>query len=280
MIYSCTAAIKMSEHLNDYYLELAAATPLPSVESLVNSNTLLAPPKVHTRSQTLARLSVTTPQVLSLQPSVAEKSKTKKRKPVFTIFVDRTAADNLALPLPKTPKRSRFSSPRTPLGERSSSANLTPRPSPRLPDTPYPLSPADPYWEDVENYAPATYVAPPEIRRGPPLPPITPDHSPLPHSARALRPRPLQSGRPWTLTPPINKLAYQMLGLERWNVSDNTIRQAYRNRAAALHPDKMPAREKKLATLDMQQLNAVKEMLLNSRDRRQYHMDGEIPWVI
>jgi hypothetical protein len=281
MIYSCTAAVKMSEFLSDYYLELAAATPLPSVEGPDIDNTISAPPKVQTRSQTLARLSVTTPQILSLQPSVAKKVN-KKRKPDFTIFVDTTATSTLQQPLhtPKTPKRFRTSTPRTPLGERTDSANSTPRPSPRLPETPFPFSPADPYWEDAENFVPITLITPPETPSGPPLPPTASTGPPPRPSRRAFRRRPLQSARPYTLLPPTDMLAYQMLGLEDWNVSADTISLAYRRKAAALHPDKVPVKQKKLATIDMQQLNAIKEMLLDPRDRRQYHLNAEIPWVI
>jgi hypothetical protein len=274
----------MSNFLDEFYLFLAAATPLPSIEGSDTSNTISAPPKVQTRAQTLARLSVTTPQVLSLQPSVVKKPATKKRKPDFTIFEDTYASAAGGLPTP-SPKRSRTSIPRTPLGERSDSANSTPRQSPRLPDTPFPLSPADPYWEDIENYAPATLVTPPET------PPETPRDRgfrvqtasagpPPAPSPRVLRPRRHQAGRPRTLVAPVNDLAYKMMGLDDWNVSNDAIIQAYRRKSAILHPDKVPAGQKKYATIDMQQLNAIKDMLLDPTDRQQYHMDGEIPWVI
>jgi curved DNA-binding protein CbpA len=82
------------------------------------------------------------------------------------------------------------------------------------------------------------------------------------------------------MIPPVNMLAYQLMGLEDWNVSTDAIKAAYRRKAPTLHPDKLPAQEKELATLDIQQLNAVRDMLLDARERRQYHMDGKIPWVI
>jgi hypothetical protein len=272
----------MPDFLRDFFLAIAAATPLPPVEGSDTVNTQTALPVVQTRSQTMSRFPVTTPQALRLQPSVIGKTNTKKRKSPFTIFVDNyvSAAGNLPTP---SPKRSRTNTPRTPLGERTDSANSTPRPSPRLPGTPFPFSPADHDWEDTENYAPAAHAAPmtpPETPRGPPLPPTTSEGPRPRRSARALRPRPLQSGRPSTMTPPVNMLAYQMMGLEDWNVSADAIKAAYRRKAPTLHPDKLPAQEKELATLDMQQLNAVRDMLLDARGRRQYHMDGEIPWVV
>jgi DnaJ-class molecular chaperone len=75
-------------------------------------------------------------------------------------------------------------------------------------------------------------------------------------------------------------LAYNMLGLQTWRVSSVGINFAYRKAAATSHPDKAAPREKELATLEMQQINAVRDMLLDNETRTQYHRDGVIPWVI
>jgi DnaJ-class molecular chaperone len=75
-------------------------------------------------------------------------------------------------------------------------------------------------------------------------------------------------------------LAYEMLGLKTWRVSSVGINLAYHKAAATSHPDKAAPQEKEYATIDMQQINAIKETLLDTETRTKYHRDGVIPWVI
>ncbi|RAQ99459.1 hypothetical protein DDE82_008234 [Stemphylium lycopersici] len=272
----------MSNAVDVYLLALAVATPLPTVEDEEIQVLRHAPSRPQTRSQgsTLPScMRVDLPLRPSPPSSAVKKPQSKKRKLNFTIFVDTNTATDIPRP-PSTPKRSKTGTPRTPLSDRTHSTNSTPAPSPRLPDTPFPFSDADPYWENAENYGPVASMTPPATPRGPSLPP-TPCIGPPPaSSARALRPRTNQASSPANLLPPVNMLLYHMLGLETWRVSVDGIMSAYRRTAMAIHPDKATPKEKELAHLAMQQLNATKELLLSARRRRQYHRDGVVPWVI
>jgi len=273
----------MSNAVDVYLLALAAATPLPTVENEEIHVLRHASSRPRTRSQgsTLpSSLRVGLPLRPSPPSPALKKPQSKKRKPNFTIFVDTDAATDIPRP-PSTPKRSKTgTTPRTPLSDRTHSTNSTPAPSPRVPDTPFPFSNADPYWENLENYGPAASMTPPATPRDPSFP-LTPSAGPPPpSSARALRPRTNQASSPANLLPPVNMLLYHMLGLETWRVSVDGITNAYRRMAMAMHPDKAAPKEKELAHLAMQQLNATKELLLNPRRRRQYHRDGVVYWVI
>ncbi|KAI4954520.1 hypothetical protein J4E86_005829 [Alternaria arbusti] len=275
----------MSDSVNNYFFAIAAATPLPSVEGqdpINNANP--APPLPRTRSQVSALRSPFTVRPTVLSAPVAKKSSTKpnkKRKPEFTIFVDTEAANDIPRPI-QTPKRSKTNSLRTPLGDRTFSTASTPSPSPRLPDTPFRFSPADPLWENTENYEP--YIeTPPTTPLGPPSTPLGPTASvgpPPPLSTRALRPRRDRASSLANLLPPVNMLAYNMLGLQNWRISSIGINLAYRKVASRTHPDMVAPAQKELATLDMQQINAVKDMLMDKDLRIKYHRDGLIPWVV
>jgi curved DNA-binding protein CbpA len=75
-------------------------------------------------------------------------------------------------------------------------------------------------------------------------------------------------------------IVYHMLKLKDWNVGHDAIKLAYRRVAFVNHPDMVTPREKELATLAMQQVNAARDLLLDTRRRRKYHRDGIVPWVV
>ncbi|KAI4950268.1 hypothetical protein J4E91_004925 [Alternaria rosae] len=275
----------MSDSVKNYFFAIAAATPLPSVEGQeLTGNGNLDPPRPRTRSQVSALRSPFTVRPTVLPAPVAKKSTTKpskKRKPEFTIFVDSYAVNDIPRPI-TTPKRSKTNNLRTPLSDRTFSTASTPSPSPRLPDTPFRFSPADPLWEDFENYEPYTET-PPTNPLGPPstpLGPTAPVGPPPPLSTRALHPRHARASSAANLLPPVNMLAYYMLGLQNWRISSIGISLAYRKVASRTHPDMVAPAQKELATLDMQQINAVKDMLMDKDLRIKYHRDGLIPWVV
>jgi hypothetical protein len=269
----------MSDAVNNYFFAIAAATPLPPIdgrEAIDNDN--LAFPRPRTRSQVSALRTFTVrPTVLPGPVSVAKKP-SKKRKPEFAIFVDTDAANDIPRPI-STPKRSRTNIPRTPLSDRTFSTTPTPAPSPRLPDTPFTFSPADPLWENTENYEPYTET-PPTTPLGPPTPTVSAGPPPPLPARPALRPRWARASSLANLMAPPNMLAYNMLGLQNWRISSVGINLAYRKAAARYHPDRASVHDKESATLEMQQLNAVKDMLMDKESRGQYHRDGVIPWVI
>ncbi|CAG5141976.1 uncharacterized protein ALTATR162_LOCUS1052 [Alternaria atra] len=270
----------MAGFFDKYFFAIAATTPLPPIEDgEATENDRLATPRPRTRTRTQAPASL---QPFTIRPTVLPspvvKEPSKKRKPDFSIFLDTDAANDTLRSI-STPKRSRISTPRTPLSDMTFSTASTPAPSPRLPDTPFPFSTADPRWENTENYNPYT-MTPPATPLGPRPTPTTPAGPPSPLSARALRLRRARASSSANLLPPVNMLAYNMLGLQTWRVSSVGINLAYRKTAAISHPDKAAPREKELATLEMQQINAVKEMLLDKESRTKYHRDGVIPWVI
>ncbi|KAF1829408.1 hypothetical protein BDW02DRAFT_602575 [Decorospora gaudefroyi] len=241
----------MSDFLNEYLLAIATATPLPSVEGR-------------------AALSPLFP--------VAKKDQNKKRKPKITIFVDADAGAYLPRP---SSKRSKTSTPRTPLsGRTSTNSTPSPSPSPLRPDTPFTFSPMDPDWEDIENYNTQPFFTPPGTPLDPFIIPYTPA-APLSPSSAQVRPR--HSGQvmaPANLLPPVNMIVYNMLGLDSWNVSADTIGLAYYSVSLNSHPDKVSDKEKELASLEMKQINVAKELLLDADNRRKYHQDGVVPWVV
>lgn len=79
---------------------------------------------------------------------------------------------------------------------------------------------------------------------------------------------------------PIDMYLYEMMGLNDWQVSTTAIKVAWRKKALQLHPDRVVEEQRERATLDMQLLNAAKEVLCDSARRAQYHLDGKMPWVV
>jgi DnaJ-class molecular chaperone len=55
---------------------------------------------------------------------------------------------------------------------------------------------------------------------------------------------------------------------------------AWRQKALMVHPDRAREEEREDATVLMQQVNAAAEVLSNWTSRRQYHVDGVLPWAV
>jgi curved DNA-binding protein CbpA len=75
-------------------------------------------------------------------------------------------------------------------------------------------------------------------------------------------------------------ILYYLLGLEDWHVSTRAVRSAWRHTALAVHPDQAAEGEREAATTKMQHVNAAREVLLSAARRRQYHVDGVLPWAV
>lgn len=67
---------------------------------------------------------------------------------------------------------------------------------------------------------------------------------------------------------------YDLLGLSP-TASPDDIRTAYRRRAAEWHPDRHPVAHKAEAEERMVQINAARDLLLDTRRRIQYHREHE-----
>jgi curved DNA-binding protein CbpA len=72
---------------------------------------------------------------------------------------------------------------------------------------------------------------------------------------------------------------YDLLELANWNASIGEIMAAYRDVAMRAHPDRAAEDERDAATLKMQLINGAKEVLSDHHLRRQYHVDGVLPWA-
>jgi hypothetical protein len=193
--------------------------------------------------------------------------KKRKAKRGFTIYIDADAVDIPMGPEAQRPKRG-------PLEDRIDSANATPASSPRSPDATFPRSPDD---ADKENWDPNPRVTPsptpaafphnPQARNGPPPP------SPSPR-ARIIRPTRMAAP-----SPPRSMVLYNLLGLTDWKVSKKAIMSAWRQTAREVHPDRAAVQDREAATMLMQKLNAAVEVLSDRTRRRQYHVDGVLPWA-
>jgi hypothetical protein len=266
----------MLDVVDDCFRSFACTIPFQDVLNTA-SNTQLASPTPQSCPKANVKQSSYEP-VRSISSVARQRPHTRlstkrDRKRDFTIFVDATPDHAPVEPASQRPKMNTH----VPLMVRTGSANSTPAPSPRLPVTPLSLSPSDPFWLDKENWnavplmtpppTPAVFPHDPTISTGPPPPP--------PQSARIIRP-PRTSHSP----PPHNMVLYDLLGLDHWRVSTRAVRSAWRHTALAVHPDQASDEERETATLRMQQVNAAREVLLNSTRRRQYHVDGVLPWAV
>ncbi|KAF5854178.1 hypothetical protein GGP41_006961 [Bipolaris sorokiniana] len=261
----------------DDLLALAVATPLPVIEEgefdTPNDTAPYVRPK--TRSQTRAARPSLKIRLPVPEAPVVKKSQSKKRKFNFTIFLDEDAENHTTTTI-STPKRSKTSTPPIPLSDKTYSTNSTPAPSPHSPSTPFSLSPFDPYWENLENYAPFTIPVTP-----PATPPAVSPPPSRPSSTRTLNSRSSPPSTPTRLAPPTSTLLYTILGLEDWRATAAMIKKSYRRMARTLHPDKASSEEERgSANLAMQQLNATRDVLLDARAREEYHETGVVPWVV
>ncbi|KAF2849604.1 DnaJ-domain-containing protein [Plenodomus tracheiphilus IPT5] len=273
----------MSSINADTVLELAASTALPSQANPHETGIPTRSPRRFTRSQVI--VAGTTKVANLYKPSQIKRKTGSKRAPDFAVFVDPlTSTEGQTADKGPALKRSKIA-PRLALSNRSiASANSTPMPSPRTPDTPFTFSVGDPLWENVENYEPrpATPLLLPSLGMSPANTPFvtTPSVGPLPRrSTRTARVRRPSIFTPATPILPRNMELYTMLGISDVGADSEEIRTAYRRAALEQHPDRANEEDRGEATLRMQQLNAARDLLLNEDSRRQYHRDGQVPWA-
>lgn len=260
------------ESLDELWLKLACQTPLPHSCATDQSAHNPSISKPHTRLQ--AKLK----QLPDICPGLPDTARRKRaRKSEFEIFVDvnsvHNTANTTATPSPKKHKAARS----TPLSINTDCVNLTQTVTPQDQDTPFPFSPLDPLWEDVENYDTGSFYMTP-----PPTPGNqSPYLSSTPTSACSSRSSQLLHRRkpaPPQLTPPKDEILYKVLKLNGWRATKEEIRTAYHKIAIDNHPDKVTKQQRENATHIMQTVNAAKEVLLDDRRRKAYHNTGKLPW--
>ncbi|KAF9697773.1 hypothetical protein EKO04_004315 [Ascochyta lentis] len=278
----------MSDFSEELFLRLACETPLPSTSSSPAGHRpdTSFPKKPYTRAQAKSEQQARPLLSPALRSPVS--SKKRSRKPSFDIFVDAAA---VSIPLSPSPKKSKPNS-RIPLSIRTDFANDTSLPCSRKPDRPFEYSRSDPLWANVENYDPRLhYMTPPptpggasHIPSGPSTTPGGPWTAPPPppafppiHPTRAPRPRRTPSAN--VLPPPKDKTLYAALNLNNWKATEAQIKNAYRKVAVEYHPDKVAEEERETATRMMQNVNAAKEVLLDAKRRKAYHLSGKLPWT-
>jgi len=239
------------------------------------------------RRAPLQTLHINVPLAQSSARSSSKKTKRGLSQTEFTIFQDTSAFRFVDGPAPK-----KFRNGRMPLGERKDFANITPTPSPRLPDTPWTPSSDDTFWTARENYdpRPITPVSPfviesPSTRcwdnvpvNGGPSPPLTPP--PFDSPRRCTFPLRRCTARATLLCAPVDMELYEILELSDWNVGADAILAAYRKLVLIWHPDKVCEEEQEAATAMMQDLNGAKEVLMDAVRRREYHQTGALPWNV
>ena len=262
----------MSDVMEELLLRLACETSLPCSNAAGRRAKEPFIAKPYTRAQ--ARIE----QQIGLLPRPPLRSSTpskkRGRKADFDIFVD---ADTANIPPPPFLKKLKPNT-RIPLSVRTDLANDTSYPCPRKLDTPFPFSRSDPLWANVENYDPRPYYMTP-----PPTPgDFTPTPSPSPsspprHSTRTVRPRRIVSANP--LPPPKDHTLYRVLDLNDWQVTADEIKNAYKKAAVDHHPDRVAEDQRGAATHMMQIVNAAKEVLLDNKRRRVYHLSGKLPFT-
>jgi hypothetical protein len=281
----------MTDYINQLFLELACITPLPAGTTSYTPNAVspLSRPPTHPQPCT----------VESERPAFEGQQKKRNRKPEVTIFIDTDTANAPAhlAPTFSASKKTRLT-PRLPLAVKSDFGNGSPRPSRRAPEAPWPSSSADPLWENRENYflytipvaAPRnSSPAQPSNSRPTPRPASRPTtHSvPRPTTHSVPRPAPQPVPRPARRRrasaanaprAPNNMVLYNLLELQDWNAGTEQIQVAYRRAAMKYHPDRVPADQQHEATVQMQRVNAAKEVLLDARRRRAYNRSGKLPW--
>ncbi|KAJ4992388.1 hypothetical protein SVAN01_02097 [Stagonosporopsis vannaccii] len=289
----------MSDLIDEYFLKLACEISLPTSSSSSRRAENASNTKPYTRAQAKLEQEADSLPTQSLKTSLSNKKRSRKSE--FDIFVDAHAVDTTPA---RSAKKSKLNG-RVPLGVKVLSTNPGPIRVPRHSSQPFPFSPSDPLWEDMENYAQPFYMTPPSTPRsyapspgrsspipGRPFhtaggltqtPPPSPFGSPLrstgcssntTHSRRASAAQPLPP-----LTMPRNMVLYDVMQLKDWKATDTEIKTAYKHIAKGTHPDKVTNEQKLDATHFMQTVNAAKEVLLDSTRRRAYHNNGKLPWA-
>lgn len=262
----------MSDFIEEFFLRLACETPLPNSITARSVTGRSFSAKSYTRTQAKFEQHNGLLRAPPLQSSTF--SKKRSRKPEFDIFVDADAVNALPSPYPKKLK----SNARTPLSVRTDLANVISLPSPRQPDRPFPFSCSDPLWANIENYDPRPYyVTPPTTPSSLPSTPFSSPLSPRNRSTRTTRSRRVYSAN--SLPPPKDYTLYKVLELDSWEATEEQIKIAYKKVAVEYHPDKVSAEQRENATQIMQNVNAAREVLLNEKRRRAYHLNGKLPWT-
>ncbi|KAF2825195.1 hypothetical protein CC86DRAFT_467706 [Ophiobolus disseminans] len=206
------------------------------------------------------------------QPHVPPPRKTqKKRKHTFEIFKDAIHEDETAATVREGPAPKHYIKSRLPLKVRTDVANSAPATPFVLPDTPRP----SPTEEDKENHDPAPAAPPvPYVSTVTPMPPASPPPA-LP-AAAIIDPN-IWPTEVIPLPEPRNMVLYVLLGLTDWTVTSGEIFVAWRRTALRYHPDRHAEEDHLVATLEMQKLNAAKEVLTDMSRRRHYHRTGVLP---
>lgn len=260
----------MSEFIEELFLKLACETPLPRSSAAICKTGNPSPTKPYTRAQAKAEQQTDPLPSLPTQPWVF--SKKRGRKPDFDILVDADAASSSPYPPPKKLK----SKARTPLSIRKDFANDSQGVTSHKPDTPFPFSRSDPLWDNVENYDPRLYYMTPPSTPGGPSPVPSPSSFSSPRrTTRTTRPRQIPAASP--LPPPQDQTLYRALALDNWKATDTQIKNAYKKVALEYHPDKVAESQRETATHMMQTVNAAREVLLDHKRRRAYHISGKLP---
>ena len=187
-------------------------------------------------------------------------------------------------PSPPTLKKKAKKARRSVLGEISGNAMRLPQY--RNHAVGYGFRVNDPNYEDFENFenfVPDPRPPPPSPRVEPSMPRWTPHQSsPRPRPQRTQNTQHPETHLIASAAPvssePVCLVLYNLLGLESWKVDNDEIKAAYRRVAVINHPDKAAQEDKELATTRMQQINAAKDILLDSACRTKYHETGKLPF--
>lgn len=257
----------MRKATDDLSLGLACQTPLPRSTGTVEAPTT----RPYTRSQAKAEQQNRDCHSPLLEALISSRKRARKSK--VDVFVDTNVLKTAGAPTPKKLKPNE----RIALRIKTDFINTTPVPSPRYPDTPFPFSPSDPLWEDIENYdSQSLFLTPPPTPdHATPTSPSSPFASTNSSTRVASRHHVLVTS---ALPPPKDKSLYDTLKLDDWRATREEIIAAYRKIAVSHHPDKVAEEGREHATRTMQAVNAAKEILLDSKRRAAYHKSGELPW--
>lgn len=267
---STQPAVPVVAQLHNVQLMAPVATQLPSTQHIVPVTTHL-PSSQSVAPQIVVQHVVpqTTAAASSIAASVVPQSGRGRKRPI-DVFVDPATR---FVPQGSPAQRPRIDA-RVPLGKRCDSANSTPSPTPRDDAASFSQSPSDPFWTGKENEDPSPTDTPELVVAAFPHDPSAPIGPPPPSTSRARTNRPARVAR---LPLPQNIELYLILNLDDWKVSKKQILSAWRHVSLDLHPDRVAAEDRDVATLMMQQINAAKDVLTDSAARRQYHLTGTLP---
>lgn len=106
----------------------------------------------------------------------------------------------------------------------------------------------------------------------------TPQDTPTLRRQTRRFPRPVSRTR-WSLNleRPISMEAYNLLGLDDFTATSSEILEAWQVLAWHYHPSLVEEQQLEVAAMDMQRIDAVKDMLLDPVLREQYYDTGIMP---